>query len=84
MSKTVRQFGHKDFLSDPPRKEKGRGRQDTFDLLGQRIETLVTARGEVYWRYSGVQNWTMAADTVSGGCSPFLSAFFSWVGGGIR
>jgi hypothetical protein len=84
MSKTIRRFEAKDFLRDPPTKQKGRGRQDIYELLGQRIETLVTARGEVFWRYAGVQNWTLAADTVSGGCAPFLSAFFNWVGGGIR
>lgn len=81
MGKTIRQFEARDFLSDPPRKMRGRGRQDTFDILGQRIETLVTAKGEVYWRYAGVPNWTLAADTVSSGCSQFLATFFNWVGG---
>lgn len=80
MGKT-RRFTPTTLLTDPPKKMKGRGHQQTYDILGQQVEVLVTAKGEVYWRYVGNANWLLAADTAAADCGDLFRVFLCWAGG---
>jgi hypothetical protein len=80
MSKTIRYRPGEPKPWEP--KRRGAGRQQTYDVLGQKVEILVSAKGEVYWRYTRQATWLLAANTVSVlGEDTYFARFLFWAGG---